>query len=571
MMTFEQSGVSAEILKAITEIGYEKPTPIQEKTIIHLLTNSEQDLLALAQTGTGKTAAFGLPIIQQVDPKNGNTQAIILSPTRELCVQIAQDIKSYSKYIKGLKVLAVYGGAPIDSQLKALSRGVQIVVGTPGRTLDLIKRKKLKLNDINWLVLDEADEMLNMGFKDELDGILETTPETKQTLLFAATMPAEISHIAKKYMKSPVEMTVGKKNAGADKVEHIYYVVNPKDKYAALKRLADIHPNIYGIAFCRTRQETKEVAENLINDGYNADALHGDLSQAMRDLVMHRFRIKGVQILVATDVAARGLDVNDLTHVINYNLPDDPEVYVHRSGRTGRAGKSGLSFSIITPKESSKIKALEKMVNKSFEKGLIPSGAEVVEARLFNLVDKIKDSTVDKDQILPYLDDIYSKLENLSKEELIQKFVTNEFNRILRYYKSSTDINVEAAPDKPKRSGRNISFSRFYINVGTRTNFNASHLIGLVNDVTKQRNIEIGRIDIMKGFSFFEADKSCEGLIIKSFQNIEYKGIKLKVELTNSKPVDDNKYGQRRKRGKRKPQQSHSSKHKSGGGRRKKY
>jgi len=557
-MTFEDINIQKDILKAIGELGFVSPTPIQAETIPHLLENSDQDLLAFAQTGTGKTAAFGLPIIQQIDTDSNQTQSIVLAPTRELCMQIAKDLESYSKYTNYLNVVAVYGGASIETQMRALSKGAHIVVGTPGRTLDLIKRRKLKLHHVQWLVLDEADEMLNMGFKEELDGILSETPETKQTLLFSATMPKEVTRIANEYMKNNKEIRVGEKNAGAENVEHAFYVVRASDKYAALKRIADINPDIYGIVFCRTRRDTKEVADKLIEDGYNADALHGDLSQSQRDMVMQRFRSGNLQILVATDVAARGLDVNNLTHIINYNLPDDPEVYVHRSGRTGRAGKKGLSLTIAHSRELSKIRTLEKMVKKPFKKERVPEGVEIVEKRLINLIDNIKNTEVDEKKIAPYLDDILLKLEELSREELIKKLVSVEFTRFLEYYKGAKDINFEGKESRGRDRDRNRDrdrgrdndrsrnerradsrgngkFSRFYINLGTKSNINPASLIGIINDVTNNREIGIGRIELMKKFSFFEIDSHYEKEIINSFKDVGYKGQSVIVELSNPK------------------------------------
>ena len=551
-MTFEDINIQSDILKAIGELGFENPTPIQAETIPHLLENSDQDLLAFAQTGTGKTAAFGLPIIQQIDTDSNQTQSIILAPTRELCMQIAKDMETYAKYSKRLNVVAVYGGASIETQMRALGKGAHVVVGTPGRTLDLIKRRKLKLHHVQWLVLDEADEMLNMGFKEELDSILSETPETKQTLLFSATMPSEVARIAREYMRNPREIRVGEKNAGAENVEHVYYMVRANDKYAALKRIADINPNIYGIVFCRTRRDTKEIADKLIEDGYNADALHGDLSQSQHDMVMQRFRSGNLQILVATDVAARGLDVNDLTHIINFNLPDDPEVYVHRSGRTGRAGKKGLSLTIAHSREMGRIRTLEKMVKKPFKKERVPGGVEIVEKRLINLIDKIHNTEVNESKIAPYLDAIFQKLEDLSREDLIKKFVSVEFTRFLEYYKGAKDINIdgnESRRDRGERGergerqrkergsgSRNSKMSRFYINLGTKSNINPSSLIGIINDVTENRDITIGRIELMKKFSFFEVDNHYEKEIIKSFQDVGYKGQSVIVELSNPKP-----------------------------------
>src|SRR5690554_1641319 len=409
MMLFKEMGLNAEILSAIDDIGFQQPTPVQEETIPFLL-KSTKDMVALAQTGTGKTAAFGLPIIQQIDPNQKSIQALILSPTRELTMQIGKDIETYSKNLKKIRVAVVYGGADIRAQISELDRGVQIVVGTPGRTLDLIKRKKLSVTEIRWVVLDEADEMLSMGFKDDLDAILKNSPKEKQTMLFSATMPNEIVSISKKYMTDIHEISVGKRNTGADNVEHHYYLIQARDRYIALKRVADINPNIYGIIFCRTRAETKEVADKLMQDGYNADALHGDLSQAQRDFVMGRFRNKHLQMLVATDVAARGLDVNDLTHIINYNLPDDPEIYVHRSGRTGRAGKSGISITLIHLRERGKLKQVERLVNKTFIKKDVPSGKEICGKQLFSMIDRMEKIEVNETQIAEFMPVIYKKL-----------------------------------------------------------------------------------------------------------------------------------------------------------------
>jgi len=534
MTTFAELGLHPELLKIIDELGFEHPTPIQDK-IIPIILDSRKDLIGLAQTGTGKTAAFGLPIIQQSDSTFKEVQSLVLCPTRELCMQVANDLKTYSKYVKNYRVTSVYGGASIEPQINAIKKGCQIIVGTPGRTLDLIKRKVLKIKNIRWLVLDEADEMLNMGFKDELDAILAQTPKEKETLLFSATMPKEIRQIAEKYMNEPEEILAGKKNIGAENVRHEFYSVQAKDRYEVLKRIADLNPKIYSIVFCRTRRETKEVADKLIADGYNADALHGDLSQAQRDSVMKRFRIKHLQILVATDVAARGLDVNDLTHVINYNLPDELEIYIHRSGRTGRAGKSGISISICHSREVNKIRKLEELSGKKFTKQLVPGGKEICEKQLFNLIDKVEKIEVNESQIEQYLPVIYKKLDWLSREDLIKHFVSVEFNRFLAYYKGARDLNVSSKPQKePIRKGKAKGFSRFFISVGSKSNLTVPRLIGLINDTTQKRNIEIGKIDIMKKFSFFEVDSNYEKEILKAFSNAKYEGGKVSVEL--SKP-----------------------------------
>ncbi len=530
-----ESGLRPEILDAIAEMGFDSPTPIQEKTLPVLL-DSTGDLVALAQTGTGKTAAFGLPVIQLTNLNNKQIQSLVLCPTRELCMQIAKDLTNYSSKIKDFRVVPVYGGASIEMQIKALKKGCHTVVGTPGRVLDLIRRNVLKLSGIRWLILDEADEMLNMGFKDDLDAILAETPKERQTLLFSATMRKEVAEIANKYMNNPEEIAVGKRNAGAENVRHEYHMVHSRDRYLALKRIVDINPSIYGIIFCRTRQETKDVVNKLMHDGYNADALHGDLSQPQRDHAMDRFRIKNLQLLVATDVAARGLDVNNLTHIINYNLPDDLGVYVHRSGRTGRAGKSGISVSIIHTRESSKIKELERLTQKRFERKNVPNGHEVCEKQLFNLVDRVENAQVDK-QIEPYLPDINKKLEWLSREELIKHFVSEEFNRFLSYYKNAPDLNVNVKAEKSNhqdRKGKRNSYSRFFINLGSKNGLDAGSIISLINKHSRGRRVEIGKIDIMKKFSFFEIDQRSEKELVTAMNKVNFNGVPVVVQF--SKP-----------------------------------
>nr|WP_319511424.1 DEAD/DEAH box helicase [uncultured Draconibacterium sp.] len=561
MSLFETMGLKVEILGAIQELGFENPTPVQEKTIPFLL-ESDQDMVALAQTGTGKTAAFGLPIVQQFDSSVKVPQALILSPTRELALQIAKDLENFSKNINGAKIATLYGGSDIRKQIKALESGAQIVVGTPGRTLDLIKRKKLRVHEIQWLVLDEADEMLSMGFKDDLDAILADTPAEKQTLLFSATMPKEIVSIANKYMADPHEISVGKKNTAAENVEHNYYLVHAKDRYIALKRVADINPNIYGIIFCRTRAETKDVADKLMQDGYNADALHGDLSQAQRDHVMSRFRSKHLQMLVATDVAARGLDVNDLTHVINYNLPDDPEVYIHRSGRTGRAGKKGISITLIHMREKGKLRDVEKKVGKKFTKVPVPQGKEICEKQLFNLIDRVEKVDVNDENIAEFMPVIYKKLAWLEREELIKHFVSVEFNRFLQYYENAKDINVDEAREKEsmrkergergrgrdrgdrgnrergdRGRGRrgNGNMSRFFFSLGKKSGVNKRAIIDLINQNTPGKSIDIGSIEVLKGFSFFEIDSNYEKEITKAFKNARFRGQKVNIEIANKK------------------------------------
>lgn len=520
MITFHELGLNKNLLQAVDELGFVNPTPIQQKAIPQIL-GSEKDLIALAQTGTGKTAAFGLPILEQLSVESRTVQAIILCPTRELCLQITKDLESFSKYLGNVMIQSVYGGADAVKQINGLKKNPQIVVGTPGRTLDLIKRGALKINHINWLVLDEADEMLNMGFREDIDAILEGTPKEKQTLLFSATMMKEVRRIANEYMHKPDEISIGKSNEGANNVEHHYYMVRANDRYLVLKRLADINPNVYGIVFCRTRRETKEVADALIQDGYNADALHGDLSQAQRDTVMDKFRRKQLQLLVATDVAARGIDVNELTHVINYNLPDDPEVYVHRSGRTGRAGNKGISIVIAHSREGRKIKELEKLIGKRIEAKKVPTGKEIVEKRLFATIDKIEQIDVDETQIAPYMDTISKKLEWMDRDELLRRFVSLEFTTFLDYYKNAKDLNVSESGkgDRESRNGNVQGFTRFFINIGQKQQIKVPNLIGLINEKTRKRDIEIGKIEILRNFSFFEADSAHEQLILDSFKN----------------------------------------------------
>ncbi len=534
MSTFLELGLKEPINKALTDLGYEKPTVIQEKAIPQIITSLD-DLKAFAQTGTGKTAAFSLPILQLADENNKNTQAIILSPTRELAVQIGNNIKEFSKYIPNIKVVTVYGGANIEEQIRGLKKGAQIVVGTPGRTVDLINRRALKLGNIEWLVLDEADEMLNMGFKDELDKVLEATPETKQTLLFSATFPREVEAIAKNYMTKPVEISSGQKNTGSDNVSHEYYLVSERTRYPALKRIADLNPDIYAIIFCRTRRETQEVADHLIKDGYNADSLHGELSQAQRDSVMGKFRTKNIQILVATDVAARGLDVNNLTHVINHKLPDQIENYTHRSGRTGRAGNTGISIALVSNKEKGRIGAIERIIKKKFFQSKVPSGKEICQNQLMHLIDKVKGIEVKESEIENFLPSIYKKLEGLSREELIQKFVSLEFNSFLSYYENAQDLNDLSSKDN-RRNGRgtNENMTRFFINIGRKDSLNPAKLIGLINDQDITPNIEIGAIDILDTFSFFEIDKKFQEQTLSCFakNQPEFSGRGVNIEIT---------------------------------------
>jgi ATP-dependent RNA helicase DeaD len=551
MSTFNDLGLNDNIIKALTDLGYENPTEIQEKAIPQVIA-SKQDLKAFAQTGTGKTAAFSLPILEQIDTQSKDTQAIILSPTRELALQIAKNIEEFAKHIKGFNVTAVYGGASIDDQIRKLRKGMHIVVGTPGRTVDLINRKQLKLNNIQWLVLDEADEMLNMGFKDELDKILAVTPKEKQTLLFSATFPREVESIAKNYMYKPVEITSGEKNKGSDQVSHQYYVVSERNRYNALKRIADVNPDIYSIIFCRTRRETQEVADKLIKDGYNADALHGDLSQAQRDSVMGKFRKKVLQILVATDVAARGLDVTDLTHVINHKLPDQIESYTHRSGRTGRAGKVGISIAIVTGREKGKLRPIERLIGKQFVSTPVPTGKEICQNQLFKLIDKVHDIKINDAEINDFLPSIYEKLEGLDREELIKRFVSLEFNTFLSYYKNAPDLNdsdqMRGASDNRGKRRDDENMSRFFINIGRKDRLNPARLIGLINEQKIAKNIEIGQIEILDTFSFFELDKNYTDETVSVFKqnDVEFEGRNVNVEITEKKRSGRSGGGRRR-------------------------
>ena len=545
MDNFNQSRLNPGIIKAITEMGFEIPTPIQAKTIPHLLASAD-DLIATAQTGTGKTAAFGLPSIHLTNLENRSTQTLVLCPTRELCIQIAKDIGNYSKYIDKMNILAVYGGAGIHPQIKSLKKGAQIVIGTPGRTKDLIKRKKLDISHVARVILDEADEMLSMGFKEDLELILDQTPKEKQTLLFSATMPKRVLKITKSYMNNPLEISAKRRNIAADNVQHIYYMVNAKDRYEVVKRIIDINPEIYGIVFCRTRRETKDVANKLIHDGYNADTLNGDLSQMQRDEVMGNFRNNHLQILVATDVAARGLDVDNLTHVINYNLPDDDEIYVHRSGRTGRAGKNGISIIIVHTREMRKIEEIEKKYNISFTRNMVPEGLDICKKRLYNLIDRVETVAVDEQQISKFLPDIFKKLEWLNREELIKHFVSMEFNRYLSYYKNARDINIyEIAKGKKRgtqskriQKGRlKTIFTGFYINVGKNHKMNPAKLIGLINECLQSRDVIIGKIKVMKTFSFFEIDNEWGSKLFVTLKGKKFAGISLLIEKDKGSPI----------------------------------
>jgi len=523
-------------------MGFEAPMPVQREVIPFLLQNTG-DLVALAHTGTGKTAAFGIPIIQQIDPFSAKTQALILAPTRELCLQITNDLNHFAQYIENLNVVPIYGGASIVSQIKQVAAGAQIVVATPGRMLDMLKRKKVNVSAISWLVLDEADEMLDMGFKDDLNEILSGTPVQKRVLLFSATMPAGIESIARSYMKNPKEITIGSKNMGAENIQHQYYVVHAKDRYLALKRIADYYPDIYAIIFCRTKIETQVVADSLIKDSYNADALHGDLSQAQRDSVMNRFRTKNLQMLVATDVAARGIDVTNLTHIINYNLPDDIENYTHRSGRTGRAGKSGISIVIVGLKESFRIKQIEKQIGKKFDQVRIPTGIEVCEKQLLHLIEKVKNTEIQHQEIGVFLPAVYEQLKGISKEEIIQKFVSAEFNRFLSYYRNATDINVEIKRDNSKTvSGRKNSSGfrtgggssvRLFINLGQMEKFNERRLKTYLLETANIPNLRISNVEVTRSCSFFEIDSQPAEFLMAKLKKEKYQNRRVQVEYAD--------------------------------------
>jgi ATP-dependent RNA helicase DeaD len=533
MDSFTTLGLQADVLEGITKLGFTDPTPIQQQAIPVLLTGT-RDFIGLAQTGTGKTAAFGLPLLQLLDFSERRTQALILAPTRELCVQISNDIQKFASNMKGVHIVPVYGGANIVKQMDQLRRGAQIVVATPGRLIDLLDRKSLRLDEVDFVVLDEADEMLNMGFQEDIDYILENTPPTRNTWLFSATMPPEVRSIARNYMSEPFEMTVGKKNAGAANIEHVYYVVHARDRYLALKRIVDYHPDIFGIVFCRTKIETQEIAEKLIKDGYNADALHGDLSQQQRDKVMAAFRNRSLRMLIATDVAARGIDVSDITHVINYELPDDTEVYTHRSGRTARAGKSGVSIAIINMKEMGKIKQIERTINKQFRRELVPVGFQVCEKQLLHLIKKVHDVAVDEGAIAAYLPGIYESLNDLSKEEVIKRFTSLEFNRFLDYYRDSPDINVDTTRGGSADRGkmRQGNMDTMFINLGSADGFDPGKMLRYVCDISGAKGNMIGRIDIKGVYSFIDIEKDALPKIMTEFDGEVFRGRKVRVDIS---------------------------------------
>ena len=556
MKSFQELGIEPAILRAIEEMGYESPMPVQEE-VIPLLLGEETDLIALAQTGTGKTAAFGLPLLQRIEISKIYPQALVLAPTRELCLQIAGDLADYAKYMPNLHITPVYGGANIEVQIRALRKGSHIVVATPGRLLDLINRQCISMSNIGTVIMDEADEMLNMGFLDSINDILSFVPAHRKMLLFSATMPTGVEQIARTYMNNPREIVVGSRNEGAENVRHIYYMVKANDKYLALKRVADYCPDIYGIIFCRTRLETQQIADALIADGYNAESLHGDLSQMQRDLVMQKFRVRNIQLLVATDVAARGLDVNDLTHVINYGLPDDIETYTHRSGRTGRAGKSGVSVSIVHSREKGKIRAIEKIIGKNFEREHIPSGKQICEKQLFNLVDRIEKVEINEAEIEPLLPPIFRRLSWLDDQDLIRRFISLEFNRLLTYYRNAPDIDLpDEKPRDRKSKAQNDTrekgscdaepgYTRIYINQGKATGCTPYNLLDLINEHVPGR-IKIGRIDLFTGYSLIDVEEKFARRVVSALKHADFYGNRIYAEIANP----DKKYGGEGRRGK---------------------
>lgn len=558
-MTFEELGLNRLIINGISDLGFVAPMPVQERVIPYLIGDKNRDLVALAETGSGKTAAFGLPILNTIDTSRHYIQALVMSPTRELCMQIAKDIQSYGKYMNGMKVVAVYGGENIVTQYKQLDVQPQILVATPGRLVDLIKRGKVHLDSVQTLVLDEADEMLDMGFKEDLEFVLQQMPDEHRSLMFSATMPREIAEIAKTYMHDHEEITIGTRNAGAENVEHIFYMVKSEHRYLALKRIVDINPNIYAIVFCRTRQETKEVADNLIRDGYNADALHGDLTQAQRDTVMERFRNRSLQVLVATDVAARGLDVSDLTHVINYNLPDDIEVYTHRSGRTGRAGKKGISIAIIHQREQYRIHRIEKIIRKEFVRAMVPVGAEICRKQLFHQIQKMENASVDFEQVECFMPEVMAKLSYLTKEEVIERFVSLEFNRFAEYYKGAEDINIKVKTEKNKKADKQSKpekagkaeksgksdkqgkpekaqkkrgksrLVRLKLAFGAKQNATIRSILGIINNYVGDKNVYVGDIEITQKYTFFDVYEDQAERVLNAFSGRKGRGLKIEM------------------------------------------
>ena len=548
MKTFEELGVGEPLRRAIEELGFETPMPVQEAAIPHLLGDDGGDVVALAQTGTGKTAAFGLPVLQRIDPSKHVPQALILAPTRELCLQIAGDLADFSKYIPDVTVLPVYGGSSIESQIRALRAGVEVIVATPGRLIDLINRGVVNSSDVHTVILDEADEMLNMGFLDSIEEILSHIPEDRRMLLFSATMPADIAKIAKKYMRDYREFVIGNRNEGAANVRHIYYMVNARDKYLALKRIADNSPDIYAIVFCRTRRDTQEIADRLIADGYNADALHGDLSQQQRDIVMKKFRDRVTSILVATDVAARGLDVDDLTHVINFGLPDEAAVYTHRSGRTGRARKTGVSIAIIHSREKGRLREIEKIIGKKFEHKQVPTPEHIIEKQLYHLADRIERAQVDETEIGKYLPGVSRKLSWLSGEDLLKRLISLELHRLLQYYKDAPVIDLidekkskkerkekgrERDPREKDRRTAEEGMERIYVNLGKADGFYAGNLIDMLNHTVEGKRVDVGRIDLFANYSLFDVEKDAARRVVGSLKGAEFYGKRVYAEIAD--------------------------------------
>lgn len=570
-MTFKELGLKQEVLDAVASLGFVEPSPIQQEAIPQLL-ETERDLVGLAQTGTGKTAAFGLPMVNQVNFNSKTTQGLVICPTRELCIQISKDFQSFSRNFRGANIVPVYGGASVETQIRQLNRGAQIVVATPGRLMDMIKRKRVDLSKVQYVALDEADEMLNMGFKEDIDAILDNTPYEKQTWLFSATMPREVVRIAKNYMEDPIEITVGTKNAASKNIEHHFYKVNDRDRFHGLKRIIDFEPNIYGVIFCRTRRETSEVADKLMKSNYSAEPLHGDLSQAQRDRVMKAFRNKDIQLLVATDVAARGIDVDDITHVINYNLPDEIESYTHRSGRTARAGKKGTSILLLNNREVNKLRFVEKIINSKIEQKKFPTGKDICERQLLQLIDKVVEVEVKEEQIKPYLSAVEGKLQDLSKEEIITKFISAEFNRFLSYYENARDINNTSQSsgrdrgrgnerrrgdrdrgrgDRRERRPRNESRDRrgdrgnfnrnvdgesttLFLNVGMKDFSDKGHLIRVLCQEGGVAGKNLGRIRMMDNFSFVDVAPKIAGKLLKGINGVEIEGgRRMRAEISN--------------------------------------
>lgn len=569
MTAFKALGLEEYLLKAIADMGFETPSEVQEKTIPILLSR-ETDMVSLAQTGTGKTAAFGFPMLQKIDVNSRTTQGLILSPTRELCLQITNEMVAYGKYMPGLNVTAIYGGASITDQAKQIKKGSQIIVATPGRMKDMIGRGLVDISKIEYCVLDEADEMLNMGFFEDITEILSHSPKEKSTWLFSATMPKEVSTIAKKFMRTPVEITIGTKNVGSDQVSHEYYLVNARDRYNALKRLVDANPDIFSVIFCRTKDDTQKVAEQLIEDGYNAAAIHGDLSQTQRDLVMKSFRNRQIQMLVATDVAARGIDVDDITHVINYQLPDELEIYTHRSGRTGRAGKTGVSMVIVSKSEVRKIKSIEKIIQKQFVAKEIPSGMEICEVQMFHLANSIKDTEINP-EINSYLPNINEVLADFSKEELIKKVFSVEFTRFLNYYKNSKDLNV---PGDDSFSGESGDSTRYFINIGGKDDFDWMSLKDFLRDLLNLGKDEVYKVEVKDSFSFFNTDTKHQEMVMGVFKDFKLGGRQINIEISKDSGRQGRGGGRDRGRGKRSERKGKFKKRSGsfeGGGKKRKF